>query len=373
MSEGNILSAGLDKLKELRSMLVRLENDKAKNSELTVKEEQLEKQIQMLEKQLSDKIASVAKTRCSELAAAYDEQIERTKSRLRKVRAKKDKQKSSMVSERIASETAEVREERKQLYDQIKQLYKENRIPRFLNNGFVHALYIPQSIKDVLIIILTLAVVLFLLPCGIYYAAFRPKTVLLVVVYIVTVLVFGGIYVAVNRITKEKHPQVFDKIKTLRRQLNGNRKNIRSTERAIRKDKDESLYGLDKFNDELKELETELETIAEEKKKALKKFESETRTVIANELTAEFAKELDPLRAEHEKVYDEQRRAEESVKSLSMKLTNEYNSYLGKENLDITMIDEMVRIMEAGEAATIKDALNVYRGRTVEPKEKEQV
>lgn len=373
MSEGNILSGGLDRLEELRTMLVRLENDKAKSSELSAKEEQLERQIKALEKELSDKTASITKTRCAELTAAYDEQLEKTKSRLRKVRMKKDKQKNSMVSDRIASETAEVREERKQLYEQIKQLYKENRIPRFLNNGFVHALYIPQSIKDILIIILTLAAVLFVLPCGIYYFAFRPRTGLLVAVYIATVLLFGGIYVAVNRITKEKHPQVFEKIKTLRRQLNGNRKNIRSKERAIRKDKDESLYGLEKFNDELKELETELESIAEEKKKALKKFETQTKAVIAGELAGEYAQKLDPLRTEHEKVYDEQRRTEESVKALSMKLTNEYNSYLGKENLDITMIDEMIRIMEAGEASTIKDALNVYRGRGAQIKEKEQV
>lgn len=363
MSEGNILSAGIRELRELKEMLVQLEGDKAKNAELTVKEEQLEKQIQALEKQLSDKIASVAKTRNAELSATYDEQLEKTKIRLRKVKAKKDKQKSVQVTERIASETAQIREERRQLQEQVGQLYKDNKIPRFLNNSFMHALYIPQSIKDILIIMLTLVVVLFLLPCGIYYVAFRPETVYLIVLYIVTVLLFGGLYMAFNRISKERSPQTFEKIKELRRGLNTNRKNIRKMEKAIRKDKDESRYDLDKFNSELRELEEEAERIAQEKKAALKKFEGETKAVIAAELTAEFAQDLDPLRAEHDTVYEQQRRTEENVKKLSMKLTNEYNSYLGKENLDITLIDELLCIMEAGEAATIKDALSVYRGK----------
>ncbi len=288
---------------------------------MTEKEEQLEKQIQALEKQLLDRIASVAKARGAELSATYDEQLDKTKNRLRKVRAKKDKQKSHQVTERIASETAQVREERRQLYEQIAQLYKENKIPRFLNNRFMHAIYVPQNIRDVLIILLTLAVVLFLVPCGIYYAAFRPQTVFLIVLYIVTVLVFGGIYVALNRISKERSPQTFEKIKALRRELDGNRKNIRRMEKAIRKDKDESRYDLGKFNSEL---------------------------------------------PEHDAVYEQQRRTEESVKTLSMKLTNEYSSYLGKENLDISTVDGLIGIMEAGEAMTVKDALSLYHSRAEE-------
>ena len=79
MSEGNILSAGLNELRELKELLVSLENDRALNSELSAKEEQMEKQIQMLKKQLSDKTALVAKQRSAELCATYDEQLEKTK------------------------------------------------------------------------------------------------------------------------------------------------------------------------------------------------------------------------------------------------------------------------------------------------------
>jgi len=361
VSESNILSAGLNELKELKEMLVCLENDKALNLELSAKEEELERQIKVLEKQLSDKTALVTKQRSTELGATYDEQLEKTKSRLKKVRAKKEKQKSTLVSDRIAVETAQVREERTQLYEQIKKLYKESKISRIFNNSFVHALLIPQGFKDILIILLTLIVVLFLLPCGIYYFAFRPKTIYLIVIYIVTVLIFGGLYVAVSKMTKERHPQIFEKIKSLRRELKNNQKNIRNMERAIRKDKDESQYDLGKFNSELKELEEELDRIDADKKAALKKFDGETKAAIAAQMAAEFATGLDPLRKEHDEIYEQQRHTEENIKKLSMKLTSEYNSYLGKENLDIQMIAALIRIMEAGRAATVADALALYR------------
>lgn len=372
MSESNILSAGLNELKELKEMLVCLENDKALNLELSAKEEELERQIKVLEKQLSDKTALVTKQRSTELGATYDEQLEKTKSRLKKVRAKKEKQKSTLVSDRIAVETAQVREERTQLYEQIKKLYKESKISRIFNNSFVHALLIPQGFKDILIILLTLIVVLFLLPCGIYYFAFRPKTIYLIVIYIVTVLVFGGLYVAVSKMTKERHPQIFEKIKSLRRELRNNQKNIRNMERAIRKDKDESQYDLGKFNSELKELEEELDRIDADKKAALKKFDGETKAAIAAQMAAEFATGLDPLRKEHDEIYEQQRHTEENIKKLSMKLTSEYNSYLGKENLDISMIAALIRIMEAGRAATVADALALYRSEPDAGKEMEE-
>ena len=161
--------------------------------------------------------------------------------------------------------------------------------------------------------------------------------------------------------TKERHPQTFEKIKSLRRELKNNQKNIRNMERAIRKDKDESQYDLGKFNSELKELEEELERIDADKKAAFKKFDAETKAAIAAQIAAEFATGLDPLRKEHDEIYEQQRYVEENIKKLSMKLTSEYNSYLGKENLDIQMIAALIRIMEVGRAATVADALAVYR------------
>ncbi|MDE7299216.1 MAG: hypothetical protein K2N94_10375, partial [Lachnospiraceae bacterium] len=259
-SNGNVLSGGLDELVSMRKALVELEKNKAQNAELTEKEAQLEKQISAMEKELSEKIASVTRTRKGELEKAYDEQIEATKGRQKKVRAKKDKLKSSKISERIGAETAVLHEEKSRLKDEIRGVYKSDKIPRALNRSLFHAVYQPIGWRDILIIALVLIVTLFVIPCGVYTIFFKPRTGLLVATYIVTVLLFGAAYVFFGWITKEKHPEAFRQIRELRRGLVKNRRDIRKMERSIRKDKDESGYGLDKFNQELSELENELET-----------------------------------------------------------------------------------------------------------------
>lgn len=62
-SNGNVLSGGLDELDSMKKALVELEKNKAQNAELAEKEEQLEKQISAMEKELSEKILSVTKSR----------------------------------------------------------------------------------------------------------------------------------------------------------------------------------------------------------------------------------------------------------------------------------------------------------------------
>ncbi len=359
----NILSGGRNELDSMKNTLVKLEKSKAENAELTEKEAQLEKQISALEKGLAEKTASVIKMRKAEMEADYDKQLEAVKSRQKKVRSKREKQKNSKVSERIEAETRELQEESVHLKEEIRGLYQGEKIPKFLNCAFFHAIYQPVRWKDILIIVLALAVVLFVIPYGIYHFFLTPKISHLVITYIVTVLVFGGFYLFLGWMIKEKHQEVFKKTKEARKLAVKNQHQARIVERKIRKDKDESGYGLDKFNEELSELEQEYNAIIEEKKNAVKRFEIETRKVIADELAAEVADELSKLRRQHDDVYRDQRAVEEQIKSLSIVITDRYNPYIGKENMSITLLDQLGQILEANEAATIGEALNLYRSR----------
>lgn len=367
MNDENVLSAGIDELYSMKQTLLELNELKEKNAELAASEEQLEKEIEIREKQLAEKVATVTKSRRAELEAVYDEQVEQTKNRMRKVRAKKQKLKNSKVSERIEIETAELLEEQNRCREEIKEIYKINKIPKFLNNVFVHALYLPQEIRDILIIVAALVVTLFIIPCGIYYFLLPNKTIYLIVTYIITVLLFGGLYLLVYRKTKEKHSEAFSQIRSLRKKLAGKQKEIHATERSIRKDKDESGYGLDKFNQELVELDADISRISEEKKNALKKFENETKKVIANEITGESAKDMKELKTRHEKTYEEQRRTEEKIKTLTVTITDRYNTYIGRENMDIAMLDQLAGIIEAKKAETIREALQIYREESTLP------
>lgn len=357
MAEDNVLTGGIETLYTMKENLLELEGYKQKSAELAKEEEKLEKDISLKEKAINDEISEVTKKRKDDIENSFEEQISKTKVRLKKVKAKKDKLKDAKVSERIKIETSELMEERRQLKEEIKSVFRLNHIPRAFNNNLYYSIYYPRSIKDILIIRIAIALCFLALPVCIYQGLLPKESKWLIITYFVTVLVFGGVYVIINHITKEKHQEVPMQIRTLRSKLAVNLKKIKVIERGIRKDKDESGYGLDKFNDEIADLETEVANITEEKKAALVTFETTTKYVIIEEIKNRKQKELDDLKMNHGRVYEEQRNAEEKVKQYSLEISSKYESFVGKENMSIDRINRLIELVESGEVTKVSDAI----------------
>lgn len=353
----NILSGGIETLYTMKENLLELTGYKEKSSELAAEEDELEKQLAAKEKAQNDETASVTKKRKDELSASFDEQMSNIKARIKKVKSKKEKEKNAKVSERVDLETAELREERTQYLEEIKKIHKAERIPSFFNNGYYYSLFLPSSLKDIGVIVLTLAVILIVIPFLLYYYVFPEHILWLVVTYIVTVLLFGGLYIAINRLTKEKHPEAYKKIKTQRSMALAAKKKIDHMKKTILKDKDESGYNLDKFDKELNQLDKELADLAEEKKKAMVTFESSTRYAIAKDIKAKYEGELNELRKRHDEVYEQQRKAEDMGKQFALEISEKYEPLIGKETMTIPLLDKMIECMEAGNGTTVAEAL----------------
>ena len=54
---------------------------------------------------------------------------------------------------------------------------------------------------------------------------------------------------------------------------------------------------------------------------------------------------------------------DESVKTLGLKISTEYEAFLGKDFTDTAKLDELISIMETGRAATVSEAVSVFRTR----------
>jgi hypothetical protein len=203
-----------------------------------------------------------------------------------------------------------------------------------------------------------LVVYKFLLPSGALYLVF---------IYIVTVIVFGGLYLLVNSFTKEKHSDAVIDIRAIRAKQAKNQKHIDAIAKEIRKDKDESSYGLDNFTGELEELEKELMDIAEEKKEAMVEFETKTKVVIEGKIRATKKDEFDTLKATRVQTYEEQKQAEEKVKLFSLEILNKYETYIGKDMMTISKVDNLIQIVQTGQASTVEEAIAIYQksGQTV--------
>lgn len=359
--DGNILSGGMEVLQSIKEKIIELNNNKEKKESLLVAETKLEKGIQSKEKALTDEIVSTTKKRKEEIESTFNSQIDTVRSRIKKIRGKKEKSKSAKVKERIALETADLREEKKQMEQEIKGIFKQDKIPSFCNSRLFYALYMPKGIGDFFIILLTLLIILLGIPSLIYFVLLpEEKLVYLPIIYVISVILFGVPYMLIENNIKDKHIESLRKVRLIRSNITVNKKQQDKVKKKILKDKDESKYGLDKFNNELQELEREINSITEKKQDALTLFENTTRFVIGEEIKLRYVDEIKTLKHEYDNTYNEIRMLEESIKNLTMEVSSNYEVYLGKEFMSIEKLDLLADVMSDNNLSTISEAIKLY-------------
>jgi len=366
MEDKNILSGGIDDLYTIKERLLELNGYLERNKELYDEERRLESVIREREKLINEEADNTIKKRKEEVTKSFDEQINKVEARIKKVKAQKERYKDVKVSERVKLETKDLSEERVFLSEEIRKIFKIERICRIFNNGLFYAIYMPNKIKDLLMDVVVLAFVLAGIPLGIY-GWFIPekgqKAGWLILIYVLTIAVFACLYMLVRKVTKDRHKAAFAKIKDIRRKLVTNQKKTREVGKAIRRDKDESGYGLERFQDEIYDLERQKNEIAEELKKAIVMFESGTSRELTEAIYQNHSQELGGLKEEYERTYEEHKKTDVLARDFAVDITKKYEVYLGKELLALEAVDELIRIMESAEADTINGATKVYNDR----------
>jgi hypothetical protein len=262
-------------------------------------------------------------------------------------------------------ETADIRSENTQLKLETKTLFKQKHIPRFCNTKLYYALYVPSFLSDYLIILGALVLALFLVPCGIYFFLLPEEKIgYLILTYVLSVLFFGGIYVLVANRTKVRFTDEIHKVKGIRAHIRANKKKIAVIKKNIRKDRDESTYGLQEFDTELAKLEQETADIVSQKKEALLTFDQSTRHIIATEIEGSYKEKLEGLKAELTKASAATRKAEERIKALTLKVASDYEPFLGKDMMTLKRLDTLINILQEGNAANISEAIAFYHKNT---------
>ncbi|MDF2803112.1 MAG: hypothetical protein K0S61_3015 [Anaerocolumna sp.] len=361
--EPNILSGGRNDLLLIKEKLVELNTYRDRRDDLSSKESSLEKTIKTKEKEITEEINNTIRQRKDEIEAAYNSQIESTRQRSKKIKGKKEKSKSLKVSERIDNETSGLREECRLMKQEIKDIFRMNKIPRIYNNRLFYSIFTPKGFGDLSIIIIVLLLLLLALPYGIYANFLSGKNmVFLFLVYVLIVVVFGGAYLLIENNVRARYAKAFLRITQIRVSLILNQRKRNSIQNGILKDKDESVYGLDNFNEELKELEDEILVLNEQRKEAMNVFESSTKLVIKDEITARHLDELNGFKKDYGIVYVNGKDTEDSIRSISMDITNNFEVFMGKEFMSAEKLDALYQIMEEQNLNTISEAIGYYKG-----------
>lgn len=362
MKSRNILDADVSQLRELQQMLLMLDQYKTENAKLDVEEQQLEKEIENKEKAIQSEIQMVIDQRKLEITATYDEQLDRCKSRIKKIQSKKSKKKSEKVSQRIAEETKDLAVDNQRLAMNIKEYLKDSELPFFCNSKVYMALYAIKTPFDAILAFLIATIALVLLPLAINrFLLSESHLIVHIIVYIVDIFVFVAIYVCIHNATKQKNPAAIGHLRTLRLNKKENEKRIQKIKKSIMKDNDESAYGLQDFDHDIQQLEKKIKEIQQERTTALNTFDRTTTLIIRDEIERNHEDEREQLRQNYELAYQSGLELEDKIKELSVEIANDYEAFLGKDLLSSETIEQLITIMEQRQISTISEAVNIYK------------
>lgn len=360
MEEQNILNGGLAELEEIKTAL---ENQNAIRSEIeTCRNEcqKLERQILAEEKVLDSIINTTVSRRRSEVEKSFDRELDTEKDKLKGVKSKKDKAKNKGVKDRIQSETSHLVERNRGLHSEIRTAFEQRGIPKFCDSTWFYALYMPSGIRDIIILLITFLTLIFIIP-SILTWLIGGKWWLDIIIYVLWLAVVVAVYVTIYLYTKDKDKSILTDMKDKRREVQKNDKEIRHIRRDIKSDKDESMYNLDEYNTQIKDLEEKISAIVVKKNDAIADFEKNTKPAIIEEVTSGNRQKLDDMNNEMDNAKVAMSDSEHKLQELTMVITSKYEGYLGSDMMTLDRINEMIKMVSEGEASTISDAINKIR------------
>lgn len=348
-------------LKEAKADVLRKMQLTEQEEQLKQEERQLERDLEAAKKAVTDSINQTIKKRMEALSGSFDQEIGKGQDSLKKARAKREKAKNQGVKERITEETAELREENRELKLQLKTLFQQNHVPAFCKNDWFYALYLPRWFGELFKLLCAFLVCFLAVPYGAYLLAGRKNTIILVAIYIVTVLVFGGLYVLVGNKTKTRHIKTLKEGRIIRDQIHGNNKKIRVITHTIQKDRNEAVYDLQIFDDEIAQIEQGLAVTAGKKKDALNTFETVTRNIIADEIAASNKARIESMEADMDVLKRRLKEVGSARNEKSLYVAEHYEPYLGSDFLTPGRLDQLMDQIKSGSASNLSEAINACR------------
>ena len=340
-----------------------LDDLKQKEKMLEDLEKQLENSLKTKQKQVAETIALTVKKRSDEIAKSYDTEIGKTQENLKKVRGKREKAKNQGEKERILDETQSLSKANEELKGRLKTIFRANHVPAFCASDLYYSLYFTKGLKELMTMLITLLICFLLIPCGVYFALPQQNTLFLIGIYVADIFIFGGLYVAIGNSTKMKHMDALKEGRNIRNQIMANKKEMKAITKSIRKDKDEAVYNLQKFDDEIAQLEQDKAQAERQKKEALNTFETVTKTIISDEIMGNHKAELDQLEQDFTKTVEDLKETRAVSRDKALFMTDNYEIYVGKEFMTVERLQGLEDIIASGNAANISDAIVNYKNK----------
>ena len=362
MAGQNVLNGDLSVLDQIVSDL---SEHKAKREELeklndTLKE--LNKNIESTKKSISDEIEDKTKEGINSVSKGFDQSISEEKIKLKEIQGKRDKAKHAGVKERIANETADLKEANRELYSQIKSAFKEEGIPKYCNKRLYYALFQTQGIGDAFIYLLSIVVLYAAIPFLLYKLPVIPVWVVPVYYFIMITIELTVVKIIYDK-TVVPHGDTIAKARRVKYDIVTNQKKMKRIEKSIRKDRNEDMYGLSDFDYKINEINDSIRNIEDAKAKAIDQFNATTKADIIAEVQGRNKENLDNMTNQLALCEDERAKLDSLIKEQRAYISSNYEAYLGREFTNVDRLVDLSDYMREDSSLTISQAIAKYKSK----------
>lgn len=367
----NVFDEKQDYIIAARDEVIKRDEYAANVDRMKQQNKKLSKNIASEEKSISDEIATTIRKRRQEIQSTYDDRLDDNRARKKKVANKRDKKKEERMDKRYHEETKGLRESDKDLQVEMQTLLRKYKLPSFCGKKLYFALFYARNVKEFGLKILSFLIGF----CGI------PGLVTILVKKLVLdtkkdinvafwcALVAAGtfillllIYFAIYSRTKIKHMDALTQARSIRDKMIANKRQAKAIRHSISKDHDDSQYNLDAYDEKLDNLDAEADAIGKEKQEALRTFEEETTAMITEEINNRRLPALEALKEEKASLENEVAAEEKRFSDQTLLVANKYAAVLGEDLCRQDKLEELIAIMQEGQAETVSEAIRVYKG-----------
>ncbi len=351
---------GLNLIKNAKEILAQLDTARAEEQKFDLESKQLKKRLDHEHQLVSDTICQTISARRSEIEETYGKESGKIQEQQKKVKAERSKAKAAGVRSRIEEETADLHEENRRLKKELQLRMKQDKVPTYCNTAYYYAMYFTRGLVELALLLLTIALVFFIIPLGIYYLIPDRQILHLLFIYVAVLVLFFAAYIIIGNLTKDKHMSTLREGRKIRDVMRNNHRRIRTITRTIEKDRDEARYSLEDYDQQLKQIGRELDRLTKAKEDALSQFDKVTVLQIEREISGNSQAKIDVLEAELKKATENLDVCKARVQSLNLTLTDKYIPYFGREYMNTKALNTLAGYLESGQAANLTEAKNLY-------------
>lgn len=353
-----------------------LERDQmsAELEKLKSQEKKLSKNIASEEKSISDEIASTVKKRRRSIVNSYDKQLDSNREQRQNIEEKKDKKKQQKMDARFEDETKHIRKDNRRLQDEMQNLLRKERVPKFVGSKLYFILFMPRGLNEVIKMIIGLVLWFGGLPVFITLlfksrifddklaqnAEFNMAFWCMLVLAVFVILQIA-IYFLIYKATRLKHQAPIKEARSILDKMNANNRRMKAIRNSIEKDKDESQYKLDSFDEKIAEIDAGANEIGKRKIEALQTFDEQTKEQIEEEIKSRRLKALEEMKLQKQDLEELILSKNQIYQDKLTEIADNYASRIGQDLCKVNKINAMISLMEDGQAGTVSEAVGAVK------------